>query len=136
MGETNDPVRHFKKVVDGKVETKYAHNAKEARALEDAGWTDDTRSLEKIQYPCLVYGKEGSQVECRDEDHWDILKGDGYSKKPVLAKVAVGTGTPESPSTDKGRIDSLEESVAELKQGMKDILDALGGGNTKTKKSA
>ena len=131
MSEKTWPV-HMKKLVDGKIETAYAHNRKEEQAYVELGYTDDLRTLTATHYPCLLYNAQGGTMKADNEEHEKELGKQGYSRKPVAKTLKAPAH--EVSSKDNSRVEELEETVSglvdtvkEIQEGQKAILDAIKG---------
>lgn len=111
--------------MDGKP-PKYAHNAKEAKTLRDAGWHDNYRNLPHQEYPRSLYDENGNAVRAEDADHEAKLTEEGYSRTPVAKKEEKNIQTLgeslHAARNHNTRIDVLEKDMAEVKDGISQIL--------------
>lgn len=113
---------HMKKRVGEQIETRYVANKEEEAKHAEIGFVSDPRQFPTADFPCLMYRSDGSYVHCQSASQKASLLDQGYSPTPVVKQVHVAAD-PIAASTN--RIDALESSVAELRDGMKTILDAL-----------
>lgn len=127
MSDKSYPI-HFKKIVSGQVETRYAHNKTEEEKIRAEGFIDQESSEWQRQqaplFPCLMYTKAGVQVRCENQEHQTQLLESGHSVKPIIAKAPAGPAAPVSAESNS-RLDAVEGAIADLQEGMKQILAAL-----------
>ncbi len=131
MSEKTWPV-HMKRLTDGQIETAYAHNRKEEQAYAELGYTDDIRTLSAAHYPRLLYNAAGATMKADNEEHEKELAKQGFGRKVVAKTLKAPAHEATSSKQDDSRVDALEESVSnlsdtvkEIQEGQKAILDAI-----------
>ena len=126
MADADEWPKHMKKLVDGQIETVYAHTKKEKAAYEELGYVDNINMLEAAHYPRMVYNPKGETAIAENEGHEKALKKDGYGRTPVVAQGSKGSKAPTADPETATRMDALEEQVHGMQDSLNAILDALG----------
>lgn len=150
MAEKSYPVPYYKDLHA----PRSAHSPKEERILAEDGWHEDRHAMPRQEYPKILYSKIGSTVTvgrypdgggpldaeaCRAEEAAWLDK--GYSVTPIprrevtklpdeLVTSASRTAAAEAAN---GRMDSMEERIDRIDEGMAQILELLRSQKPKRK---